>query len=476
MEQLIANIFVIVYLLLIVSTVIVILTENSSQGKTATWLLVLMILPGIGLFFYYIFGYNPRRTREWSKNYSKFKNEFMVVSSKELNNQLVGVRGEELLNERYKKLTDLLHNSNDAAVIKGSEIEIITLGERKLKALIEDIKNARHHIHFEYFYFRRDENCRYIRELLMQKAREGVKVRFIYENIANIDISPRYYNVMREAGVEVLPFTKTGLPWIRRHLNYRDHRKIVVIDGNIGYTGGMNIGKDYFFNWRDTHLRILGNGVYGLQYNFLHAWYESGGGFPEDLNPYFPLSDKYSENLLQIVPDAPDSPWAFQLMGIIWAVENARDYIYIQTPYYLPPDNLLHALKSAAFSGVDVRIMLSKKSDIFFMDPATHSYYEESLQAGIRIFELQGKFSHAKCIVSDDYLSIIGSSNIDFRSLDLSFEINAYIYNKDKALQNKKIFFEDLGNCKEIIFEEWLKRPWYKKIIQSIMRLISPLL
>ncbi len=464
------------YLILIVSTVIVILTNNTNTARTTSWLLVLTILPGIGLILFYIFGYNARRGSGYRKKYMLFKNHFLSRASGEVKARLAAANSYVKLDAHYSNLASLMAANNDSALLEGSRIEIMTSGGRKLELLIEDIKNARHHIHFEYFYFRRDENCRYIRELLMQKAREGVKVRFIYENIANIDISPRYYNKMREAGVEVLPFTKNGLPWIRRHLNYRDHRKIVVIDGDIGYTGGMNIGNDYFVKWRDTHLRITGNGVYGLQYNFFHAWFESGGSIPGELDAYFPQTAGNSGNLMQVVPDAPDSPWPFLLMGNVKAVENARKYIYIQTPYYLPPENLLMSLKAAAISGVDVRIMLSRKSDIIFMDPASKSYYEESLRSGIRIYELQDVFSHAKSFVTDDYLSIMGSANMDYRSLDLSFELNTYIYDKEIALQNKEIFFEDMKECKEIFLDEWLKRPWYNKLAQAIVRLFAPLL
>lgn len=235
----------IAYLILIISTVVIILTDNSNPGRTVSWLLVIMVLPVVGLILFYIFGYNPRRGDSHRKSYLKFKEAFAAIAPDHLIKRLTRPEGRGILRERYSRLADLLKNSNDSDVEQGSDIEIITSGQRKLEVLIKDIENARHHIHFEYFYFRRDENCRRIRELLMQKAREGVRVRFIYENIANIDISPRYYTKMREAGVEVLPFTKSGLPWIRRQLNYRDHRKIVVIDGNIGYTGGMNIGNDY---------------------------------------------------------------------------------------------------------------------------------------------------------------------------------------------------------------------------------------
>lgn len=475
--DIVTNILSFAYLLLVISTVVLILTDNNTtSGHTTTWLLVLMVLPVIGLILYYIFGYNARRNGASEKKYAAFKKEFSLLVSDSLKERLYKAIGLDLLRPNYVRLARLLNKSNDSEVIRGSEVEIITSGTRKLNALLNDIRNARHHIHFEYFYFRRDENCRAIRELLMQKAREGVKVRFLYENIANIDISTRYYNKMRKAGVEVLPFTKSSLPWIRRHLNYRDHRKIVVIDGNIGYTGGMNIGNDYFVKWRDTHLRITGNGIYGLQYSFLYAWYGSGGALPDALDGYFNTLPAATGSLLQVVPDTPDSRWPFLLMGNAWAIENAQRYIYIQTPYYLPPDTLLQSLKQAALSGVDVRIMLSHKSDIFFMDPASQAYYEESLRSGIRIYEYQNVFIHAKSMVSDDYLSIVGSANMDFRSLDLSFEINTHIYDEKLALENKAIFLEDMKNCKEIMLDEWLKRPWYKKLLQAIMKLFAPLL
>lgn len=462
------------YVIIIVLTFFAILTDNTTPSKTLAWLLLLFILPGIGLILYYIFGYNPRQIQKPPTSYDKFKEELYSKLPEYLKN--IEDVNKNKIPSKYHNLVELLSLSNDSWIFQGSEIEIITTGKRKFEALIEDLENAQHHIHFEYFYFRRDNTGRKIREILMRKAKEGVKVRFIYENIANIDVNPRFYYKMKEEGVEVLPFSKTSLSWIRRSLNYRDHRKIAIIDGKIGYTGGMNIGDEYAFNWRDTHLRIRGGGVYGLQFNFLHVWYESAGKIPDDLSPYFPGYGIYSENLMQVVPEAPNSLWPYMLLASVNIVSTANKYIYIQTPYYMPSDSLLQALKAAALSGVDVRIMGSRKADIFFMDPAIRSYYEESLLAGIKIYEYQDTFVHAKSMVVDDYISVIGTSNMDLRSLELSFEINTYMYDSNVAKQNYDIFMSDLQKCKEIKVEEWLKRPWWKRIIQSIMRLFSPLL
>jgi len=464
----------IAYILLIVSTVLLILTENSNLSKTIAWIVVLIFLPALGMVLYYFFGYNPRRIGKSENNFKQFLSE--LTKNNQVKQQLTTIDYKEKISSPYNRLAGLLEKNNGSKPFYGSNVEIITSGQRKFNALIEDMENARHHIHIEYFYFRKDVTGKKIREILMRKASEGVKVRFIYENVANIDINPKFYYSMRKSGVEVLAFSKASLSWIRRNLNYRDHRKIAIIDGKIGYTGGMNIGDDYSKKWRDTHLRILGEGVYGLQLNFLHAWYESGGNLPTDTGLYFPQAQIYSGNIIQIAPEAPDSRWPYFQLAVISAIQNAEHYIYIQTPYFMPTEPLAQALKSAALSGVDVRLMVSHKSDIFFMDPVTQSYYEDSLRAGIRIYELTDIFSHAKSMVIDDYLSIIGSSNIDSRSLDLCFEINAFIYDPDIAGRNRNIFFDDIMQCKEIVLPEWLKRPWWKKLIQSVMKLFSPLL
>ncbi|MDH6304301.1 cardiolipin synthase [Parabacteroides sp. PF5-5] len=463
-----------VYALLIIGTFYAILTEDTNPTKTMSWLLVLLAIPALGLIIYYAFGYNPRKRRHSSFIYNIFRDELVAKAPDKI--RLSENPHREKIEPSYRRLTDLLRQSNDSNVLYGSKVEILTTGKQKFEALIDDLNKATHHIHIEYFSFRKDKTGYMIRDLLMKKAREGVIVRFIYENIANIDVSPSFFYKMKEAGVEVLPFSKSSLPFIRRKLNNRDHRKIVIIDGKTGYTGGMNIGDEYAYEWRDTHLRIKGKGVYGLQYNFLHIWYESGGGIPEKVEDYFPDYEEYSANLMQVVPEAPNSPWPYLLLASSHLVSGARKYIYIQTPYYLPPDSLMQALKAAALSGVDVRVMLPSKADLFFMDPAVHSYYEESLLAGIKIYEYQAAFLHAKTMVVDDYLSVIGSTNMDLRSLEINFEVNTYMYDPDIARQNYNIFMEDLKKCKEVTLEEWLQRPWWKKIVQSIMRLFSPIL
>lgn len=469
------------FFLVVIGTILVILTdEDGDSGKKIAWIIVVALLPVIGILCYIVFGLNPRRNSKYEEHARRFHDAFSEYADSRTYRRLFGEKNREKIREGYRELSVLLSKSNGTTVTENNDIEIITSGRRKFEALAADLENAKDHIHMEYFYFRKDSGSKKIKEILMRKAREGVKVRFIHENIANIDISPRYYNEMKKAGVEVVKFTtaRFNLLTLSAKLNYRDHRKIVVIDGKIGYTGGMNIGDDYFIRWRDTHMRITGNAVYALQYCFLYSFCSSGGRIPPSFDPLFPDTDRglKRNELVQIVPDQPVDRWPVIHMGTVWAVQHARDYIYIQTPYFVPPEPLLYALKASALKGADVRIMMPRKADLIYMSIANKSYYHECLEAGVRIFEKKGSFIHSKTIVSDDYLSVIGSANMDYRSLGLNYEINAYIFNEETAVRNKNIFLADMEECEEITIENWEKRPWYTKLIQAVVKLFAPLL
>ena len=471
----------ILLVLLMAGTILVILSdEDGDSGKKIAWIIVVVMLPVIGMVSYLVFGLNPRLNSKYMEYSRRFHDSFSELSDARSYRRLFGENNKDKIREGYRELSVLLSHSNGTTVTDNNNVEIITSGKRKFEALVSDLENAKDHIHMEYFYFRKDNGSKRIKEILMKKAREGVKVRFIHENIANIDINPGYYNEMKKAGVEVVKFTRPRFNLLRlsARLNYRDHRKIVVIDGRIGYTGGMNIGDDYFLKWRDTHMRITGNAVYALQYSFLYSFFTSGGTIPGSFAGMFPEPEhgQKRNELVQIVPDQPVDRWPVLHMGTVWTVQHARNYIYIQTPYFVPPEPLLQALKSAALKGADVRIMLPKEADLGFMDYANKSYYGECLEAGVRIFEKRGNFIHSKTIVSDDYLSVIGSANMDYRSLELNYEINAYIFNQETAERNKGIFLADLGECDEISLERWNRRPWYMKLAQSVVRLFAPLL
>jgi cardiolipin synthase len=458
-----------IYVLLIAGTVIVVISENRNPIKTISWLLVLIFVPIAGLIIYYIFGQDTRRMRHISeKKYEKIKE----LSFKNLTYN----RNIKILPE-YTNLINLLKNSNLSPILQGSKLEIITEGTRMFDTLLEDLSKAKHHIHIEFFIFKNDQTGKIVRDMLMTKASQGVEVRFLYDNVANWAVPRKFYNEMKASGVQITSMLEAHFLKFADRLNYRNHRKVVVIDGIVAYMGGMNISNNYFINpnWRDTHLRIQGQGVLGLQASFLIDWYSSGEPFIDD-KKYFPETKSYTQNLMQIATGGPYSLYHNLLQAILNIIIGAKKYIYLQTPYFLPTESLCQALQMASLSGVDVRLMVSHKSDSSYVDPAAHSYYEDLLEAGMKIYELQEKFMHAKTLVADDMISVVGSANLDFRSFETNFEINCYIYDPHIARRNKEIFFQDMKNCKEIKYEEWIKRSKWKKFFESVMRLFAPLM
>jgi cardiolipin synthase len=452
-----------------VGTIIVVISENRNPIKTIAWLLILIFAPLFGLVFYYFLGQDTRRMRQLSEK------KFIEIKELSFKN-LTPNKNIKILPE-YSSLISLLKNSNLSPVLQGSKVEIITEGSRMLEALLDDLKRAKHHIHIEFFIFKNDRTGKVVRDLLMKKAEEGVEVRFIYDKLANWLVPKKFYNDMKKSGVKIASLLDAKFFKIGEKLNYRNHRKVIVIDGIRSYIGGMNISNNYFINpkWRDTHLRIVGQGALGLQACFLIDWYSSGEPFLDDKN-YFPETKDYSQNLMQIATGGPYSLYHNLLLASVNIVIGAKKYIYLQTPYFLPNESLFQALQMAALSGIDVRLMVSRKSDSPYVDPASHSYYADLLEAGMKIYEIQDKFIHAKTLVADDMISVIGSANLDFRSFETNFEINCYLYDPYIARQNKEIFLRDMEQCKEIRYEEWVKRPKWRKFFESIMRLFAPLM
>ena len=492
MLQLVATIL---YILLILTVVVVILVDKGDSGRKFAWLLIIAALPVLGILLYFLVGINYRHHWIFNRRHQKYKELFLQGTNDALNNILFGHEAESLVREDFRLLASLMGRDAYPTVSSGNDFEIITQGRRKFELLCEDILQAKEYIHMEYFKFGNDEGGKAIKELLMRKAKEGVKVRFILENIANFPIRPKYYNDMKEAGVEVVRFTNPRSHFLKfvTSINFRNHRKIVVIDGKIGYTGGMNINDNYFNRWRDTHLRITGPAVASLQYAFMDSWLTAGATIDQPLIDYYPVaiaamgsiggSDASLRSaaapagkLVQIVPDEPDLPMPMLLYSYEWIIQHARKYIWLQTPYFVPPEPVLDAMKVAALSGVDIRIMLPERADNFITRPANRAYYEEILQAGVRLFLRQGEFIHSKTIVCDDYLSSIGSANIDSRSFDINYEINTYIYDEETALKCKAIYEADLEKSRELTLEEWSRRPWHNRLAESVIRLLSPLL
>ncbi len=474
-----------VVVMLYVGIVLFIILDDGDSGWKVTWLLAISLFPVVGLLFYLVMGVNYRRLGVRERLHAKVEKRFREEIPPELFNRLFHSDLSSRVEEKYRPLVRLLKNTYAGNLLsEGNSLEIITTGEKKWELLKKDIAAAREYIHMEYFRFGNDVAGSEIRDLLMAKAREGVKVRFVYEWFGNRLVPWRYYQEMREAGIEVCRFTRLRnglLNWWMR-LDSRNHRKIVIIDGRVAYTGGMNLNNNYRYKWRDTHVRLEGPAIHALQASFLDTWLTSGGQVAEPLGVFFSREIQGGDAPLtnvpvQIVTDEPDFTYPNVQLSYEWILQNAQRYVYIQTPYFGPPESVLNALKAAALRGVDVRLLLPSKVDTPFIGPVNRSFYTECMEAGIRIYLWKGTFIHCKTLISDDSLCLVGATNMDFRSFQINHEVNAYFYDRNVTLAQKEIFFRDVENCSELDFKAWkASRKWYRVFIGKVFRLADGVL
>ena len=464
--------FDIIYFGAIVGTIVVVVLDNRNPVKTMAWVLILMFLPIVGLIFYFFFGRSQRRERMiGKKSYSRLLKKPMAQY----------LAQEEIpFPPQYHRLIHLFQQTNQAFPFECNRVIPFTTGNDMLQSLLCELQKARHHIHLEFYIFEDDSVGRLVRDLLIAKAREGVEVRVIYDDVGCWHVPHLFFEEMRAAGVEVRSFLKVLFPLFTSKVNYRNHRKIVVIDGCVGFVGGMNLAERYTKGvawgiWRDTHVLLEGKAVYGLQSAFLLDWYFVDRTLLTN-SLYFPKIEASGGSLVQVVTSDPVGPWKEIMQGLILAITSARSYFYIQTPYFLPTEQVLNAMQIAALSGVDVRLMLPLRADNRITHLGSHSYLADVLRAGVKVYFYKPGFLHSKLMVSDDMLSTIGSTNVDFRSFEHNFEVNAFVYGEQTAVQMKAIFLEDQRNCNPVYLKNWKKRPWHRKALESVVRLLAPLL
>ena len=368
----------------------------------------------------------------------------------------------------------------NALTFEGNALEIYTDGRSMLLSLIREIAKARHHIHLEFYIFENDATGRLLRDVLIDKAREGVRIRVLYDDVGCWKVDRSFYEQMLFEGIDAQSFLKVRFPQFTSKVNYRNHRKIVVIDGRVGFIGGMNIADRYvkglpWGNWRDTHVKISGKAVYGLQTAFLTDWYVVDRTLLTGLT-YYPKMQEMGKSVIQIVTSDPVGEWREMMQGIMMAISSARKYFYVQTPYLLPTEQILTALQTAALAGVDVRIMLPERGDAWLTHKGSFSYLELLMKAGVRIYLYRKGFLHSKLMVSDDQWSTVGSTNMDFRSFEHNFEANAFFYDKETALALKRIFLDDQKDCMLLPPKVWEARSWSSRFTESVIRLLAPLL
>lgn len=466
-------IFQILYVLTAIGTIIVVISGNRNPLKTISWVLVLIFLPLIGLIIFYFFGEDHRKQRLISRKMHKKLNR----KAFDKNNLL------EVMNntpEEYINLISLLNRLKSSPLYGGNKITFFSDGASKFESLCQEIKKAKKYIHIQYYIFMDDHIGNKIKDLLAIKVKEGVEVRLLYDDVGSWKVKNKFFKNMAKEGIQVQPFLKVAFPVLTSRVNYRNHRKVVIIDGEVGFMGGMNVADRYITGinggvWRDNHFKLEGKAIHGLQTSFAIDWYATSSEFLSS-DKYFPSLQPKGNNLMQIATSGPTGEFKEIHQAIFQAIVNAKKYVYIQTPYFIPTDALLLAIQTASMSGVDVRIMIPKKSDTTFVQIATLSYIKNLLDAKVKVYMFTNGFIHSKLLVFDDKLTVTGSANMDVRSFEHNFEIEAFIYNEETTLEAKNIFFRDIEQSELIDPDEWNKRSRYKKFSESILRMFTPLL
>lgn len=466
-----------VVLLLVIVSVIIVISENRKPYLSVFWIMFIVLIPGLGIAFYYLLGkdYRGRRTIK--------TDERMHLDM--LRNQAVG---DAVLtrphSDKYQKLADMMHKANDTPLLDGNEVRIFTDFTPMFEAMLDDIASAKSFIHIQFYIVENDEVGQQLSDLLIRKAAEGVDVRLIYDSCANLFVHSGYYDRMRKNGVKVKSFQKFLPALFNREVNCRTHRKIVVIDGQTGYTGGMNIARRYRDGinhgaWRDTQLRIIGPAVSQLEVSFLSDWRFCTKELLDDPR-FFPtqkITQSGNNAIVQIVTSGPMDEWNTVMQGMVQAMAQSRHYLYLQTPYFTPPHPVLLAIRNAALAGVDVRLMVPAASDRGAITRlASQSYFRDLLPAGVKIYLYTNGFLHAKTIVCDDDFTTIGSTNLDPRSLEQNFEVNAFIYDNDTAMRQRDIFLDDQQHCTLVDPDLWQQRPRLQKFLESSARILTPIL
>lgn len=488
----------ILILLFAINIILVIVMENRRPADTLAWILLLLFVPIVGLAVYFLFGTRANRHTLISReDLAELKAKVAPLAYKPEGaagkKQTADIQGDTYETRSRgegrgsgvedSSLVRLLEANNEAYLTAGNTMELYTAFADMYTDLKKDIAAATDHIHFQFFKFENDSVGYEVADLLIAKAQEGIEVRVVYDAAACWWVPMRFYNYLRKGGVEVASFNRI-FPYLSSFSNYRNHRKVVVIDGRIGYLGGMNIAKRYLEGihggvWRDTHCRIVGPAVSEMQVAFLMDWHFAAQELLQE-EFYFPIRPgDYGPDgaKIQVVTSNPTDPWRVMSQSLTMMVMQAREYIYLQSPYFIPTGALLTALCCAALSGKDVRVMLPARADRGLLVPkASFSYLDRVLRAGVRVYLYDAGYLHAKTVVMDDEIASIGSVNIDPRSIKLSFEINAFVYDREVACKQREIFEQDMKDCHEVTLETWRQRSRWEKGLESFARLLAPIL
>lgn len=478
-DQYMWPVIVVLYYTLVVFAVIKILLENKNPLKTHSYLLLLVLVPVMGLVIYIFFGQDYRRNKFFSR---KMAIDDTIVDNL-VSTQLEMAYNHELIKDERvldkANVIKLLLGSDRAFLTRNNKVTILINGEQKFEHLFQDLKQAQNHIHLEYYIFEEDEIGSQLADILIEQAESGVAVRFVYDDVGS-KLSPNLKRRFKEAGVRAFAIMPVYFPKFSK-ANYRDHRKIAVIDGKIGYVGGINIADRYVNkpgrkHWRDTHLKMEGSAVHALQIAFLLNWFYASKESVEFKRDLFPQIHMVGTQCVQIAGSGPDSDWASIMQAFFMVITSAKNRVWLTTPYFIPNEPVLTAIKTASLSGIDVQIIFPYSPDSKMVHAASMSYMKEVLESGAKVHLYTKGFIHAKSLLVDDVFSSVGTANMDYRSFDQNYEINAMVYDKNFNNQLADQFLKDITHCIPLQLSRWHQRPIRKRLLESSARLLAPIL
>lgn len=437
----------------------------SNPSKTFSWMLFIIFVPFIGAFCYKVFGRSVKRD-----NFFQERKTFFNSPSRPIR--------EENLPPNKLMLARLLNSNNSASISYNNEVMILKNGKDSFAKVREDILKAKETIHFDFYIIESGNLLDSYLAIFEQKIKEGVEIRLVYDAFGTIDEDRESFKKLKSIGVEMKEFMPFSW-WKYLYFNYRNHRKIIIIDNKIAYTGGMNISDKHVDGdpklglWRDTYVRVEGDGAKDFEKVFYSDWYHAGG----DEYKLSAIEESSRGGIpVQVVANGPDSDHRGIMQEYFTIITDAQEYVYISTPYFIPGEAILTALKTSGLSGIDVRLMMPYNSDSKWMRWCMFTYLEELLASNVRIYFYHGGFLHNKTVISDDILASVGTANMDVRSFETNFEINAMVYDEQTTLDLKQHFFDDMEDCEEIELKDFIHRPDRNKFMESLARLTSPML
>lgn len=475
-------VIIVLYAVILARVLLTVLLERGSPARTLAWSLFIITMPIIGIGSFFLFGKRVRKRRLFQVKHSPEVEHFNQYVQRQHESAVLEMPEFERILLPNRRLIQLLARSGNALLTPGNRVAVLQDGMATFESILAAIREAREFIHILYYIIEEGEMADRLFGLLAEKQKEGIVVRVIFDGFGSWFLSRSYLKKIRATGIEILPFVPLSLWRFFNKINYRNHRKIVVVDGRVGFTGGINISDKYLHgdpelgHWRDTHLRIEGPAVTALQFAFLTDWYFVKGEYLIRKQDLFPPIEPKGNTFAQVIAGGPNNAFANIKQQYFAMITGAERYIYLATPYFIPGENILFALKTAALSGVEVRLILPYNSDSIILKWSVRAYLEELLEAGVEVFFYMDGFLHSKIIIADDLVASIGTANVDERSFEHNFEINAVVYDPEICLQLKQQLQDDLVNCQRLEPDIFQQRPAQDKLRESLVRLLEPLI